>query len=363
MSALLDARLRLLRDSFVLDVGVALAEGEVLALLGPNGSGKSTVLNLIAGLERPDSGSVSLDGRALTGPGVNIPPERRDIGLLGQEPLLFPHLNARENVAFPLRAARVSTSSARKQAGDWLDRVGLGDCADSRPAALSGGQQQGVALARALAASPRLLLLDEPFASLDAETAPAIRHLLREQLAATGTTAIIVTHDVVDAVVLADRVAVMHVGSVIDEGATAAVLQAPRNSFVAALAGVNLVVGSVVDGAVRAPDGRIFQARPSDCAALGADSPGADSAAAVVFRPGAVVVGLERPRQASPRNVWSATVTRIDAGSSGVRLHTSGSPEVVAELTPAAVAQLGIRVGSLVWLSVKATEVNAHRRR
>jgi len=381
-NALLEADLQLSRGPFTLDLRLTLAPGEVLALLGPNGSGKSTVLELLAGLATPASGTVTLDGASLTEPGRVRPPETRAIGLLGQEPLLFPHLSARNNIAFALRVgeARLNAVQARTQADRWLDRVGLTGLGRSLPGALSGGQQQRVALARALAASPRVLLLDEPMAALDAETAPLMRQLIREQLATTGTSAIIVTHDIVDAVVLADRVAVLHNGALIDEGTTAAVLAAPRNPFVAALAGVNLVVGSVQNGAVAAPDGRIFNVRPADAAALShtfANSPAAASSAtqatalpegeqtasaAAVFRPASVVVQTEQPRHASPRNVWSARVTAIEPGSGGVRLRTSGDPEVIAELTPAAVADLGLQLGSTVWLSVKATEVSAYRR-
>ncbi|MDJ0376908.1 ATP-binding cassette domain-containing protein [Cryobacterium sp. PH31-L1] len=377
-NALLEANLQLTRGSFTLDVQLSLEPGEVLALLGPNGSGKSTVLDLIAGLAAPDRGTVTIDGAVLTAPGRFVAPERRAIGLLGQEPLLFPHLSARNNIAFALRVgeAQLTSAQARTQADHWLDRVGLAGFGESKPGALSGGQQQRVALARALAAGPRVLLLDEPMAALDAETAPFMRQLIREQLAETGTSAIIVTHDIVDAVVLADRVAVLHDGALIDEGTTAAVLAAPRNPFVAALAGVNLVVGSVQNGAVAAPDGRIFHVRPADAAALAPTSSGTTASAsalvlagsdqnvpaAAVFRPASVVVQTEQPRRASPRNVWSARVTGIEPGSGGVRLRTSGDPEVIAELTPAAVADLGLQLGSTVWLSVKATEVSAYRR-
>ncbi|MBG6213883.1 MAG: ABC transporter ATP-binding protein [Cryobacterium sp.] len=379
-SPLLEARLALTRGDFEIDLGLTLAAGDVLALLGPNGSGKSTVLELLAGLLAPDSGTVTLDGAGLTGPKRFIPPEKRGIGLLGQDPLLFPHLNARANVMFALQVGESSAlnrAQARRVADDWLDRVGLGGRGDSKPGELSGGQKQRVALARALAAGPRVLLLDEPLAALDAETAPHIRQLIREQLAATQTSAIVVTHDVVDAVVLANRVAVLHQGRIIDQGTTTAVLQAPRNPFVAALAGVNLVVGTVCGDAVEAPDGRIFRVRPADAAVLAehagalAQAPAATTrqgsgtftvAAAAVFRPSAVVVQTEQPRHASPRNVWSAEVTAIEPGNGGVRVRTSGSPEIIAELTPASVAELGLQLGSTVWLAVKATEVTAHLR-
>ncbi len=444
---LLTARLALTRGEFTVHVALTLQPGEVLALLGPNGSGKSTVLELLAGLLAPDEGTVQLGGAILTraaGAGVDggrllVAPERRGIGLLGQEALLFPHLSARANVEFALRVGATSAghgrvparprpgtsaphlgerdgnylsaspngarwraepganaddrgagpkwarsrAGVRAEADDWLARVGLAGRGDALPAELSGGQQQRVALARALAARPRVLLLDEPLAALDAETAPDMRQLIREQLAATGISAILVTHDVVDAVVLADRVVVLQGGAVVDSGSTAAVLEAPRNPFVAALAGVNLVVGTVVDGAVAAPDGRLFRPRPADAATLTArhlPSPGsrhapvepaapaavaaaaAAAAAAAVFRPAAVVVQTERPQHASPRNVWQASVTGIEPGSGGVRVRTSGNPEIIAELTAASVAELGLQIGTAVWLSVKATEVSAYRR-
>ncbi|MFC5929240.1 ABC transporter ATP-binding protein [Cryobacterium melibiosiphilum] len=406
---LLSAQLALARGAFTLDVTLHLAAGEVLALLGANGSGKSTVLELLAGLLAPDDGAVLLKGAVLTragdGVAVLVAPERRGIGLLGQDALLFPHLSARANVEFAIRVGGASAmpesnphrdvaigtapetgerygryrsahpfrarsrAAIRAEADAWLARVGLAGRGDALPAELSGGQQQRVALARALAARPRVLLLDEPLAALDAETAPAMRQLIREQLAATATSAILVTHDVVDAVVLADRVAVLQEGRIIDEGTTAAVLEAPRNPFVAALAGVNLVVGTAVDGAILAPDGRLFRVRPADAAALTEPSvaaPGVaaptSAPAAAVFRPSAVVVQTERPQHASPRNVWQATITGIEPGSGGVRLRTSGNPQVVAEVTAASVAELGLRVGGQVWLSVKATEVSAHRR-
>lgn len=359
---LLAARLALARGEFTLELELTLEAGDVLALLGPNGSGKSTVLELLAGLIAPDTGTVAVDGAPLTGPKRLVPPENRGIGLLGQDPLLFPHLTARANVMFALQvgeASALNRAEARRVADDWLDRVGLAGSGDRKPGQLSGGQKQRVALARALAAGPRVLLLDEPLAALDAETAPHIRQLIREQLAATHTSAIVVTHDVVDAVVLANRVAVLHQGRIIDTGTTSTVLQAPRNPFIAALAGVNLVVGSVRGDAVEAPDGRIFRVRPADAAALA--EPAASTAAAV-FRPSAVVVQTEQPRHASPRNVWRAEVTGIEPGNGGVRVRTSGSPEILAELTPASVAELSLQIGSTVWLSVKATEVTAHLR-
>ncbi|WP_407345748.1 TOBE domain-containing protein [Pengzhenrongella phosphoraccumulans] len=194
-------------------------------------------------------------------------------------------------------------------------------------------------------------------ASLDVRTAPEMRDLLRDQLSAHGTTAIVVTHDVLDAVVLADRVAVLVDGRLVDAGPTAGVLAAPRNPFTADLAGVNLVMGAADAGAVRAPDGRSFVGSPDLGPGLTDGTP-----LAAVFRPSAVVVHTDEPRGVSARNVWPARVLSLEASPAGVRLRTSGRPEVLADLTPASVAALGIVPGAAVWLSVKATEVGLHRR-
>lgn len=365
MTAFVEVRALVRRGEFTLDVDLAVERGEVLAVLGPNGSGKSTLLAVLAGLLAPDVGHVRVGERTLTSVGtgratpVLVAPAERAVGLLGQEPLLFPHLTAAENIAFGPAARGAGRRTARLLADDWLTAVGLAETADRRPAALSGGQQQRVALARALAARPDVLLLDEPMASLDVRTAPEIRDLLRAQLAAHRTTTLLVTHDVLDAVVLADRVAVLVDGRVVDEGATARVLAAPRNPFTADLAGVNLVVGTAESGAVRAPDGRRFVGSP----AVDAEPDVPDGAPlAAVFRPAAVVVQTSEPHGASPRNVWPARVLALETAPTGVRLRTTGDPEVLVDLTPASVAALLLVPGAKVWLSVKATEVSLHRR-
>ncbi|MCC2308516.1 sulfate/molybdate ABC transporter ATP-binding protein [Cellulomonas chengniuliangii] len=354
----LEARFSVRRGDFELDLDLAAAEGEVLAVLGPNGAGKSTLLAVLAGLLRPSEGFVRVGDQVLTdvpvaGRARLVAPEHRAVGLLGQDGLVFPHLTALENVAFGPRSVGVRRAEAARRATGWLEAVGLAGMALRRPAELSGGQRQRVALARALAAEPRVLLLDEPLAALDVGVAPQLRQVLREQVARTGTTTVLVTHDVLDAVVLADRVIVLDGGAVVDEGLTAQVLAAPRDPFTATLAGVNLVVGEARDGGVRAPDGRHVAGREPI-------EPGGQAAA--VFAPSAVAVHTRPPAGASPRNVWRTHVVALEPGQAVIRVRTAGSPEVVADLTPAAVAELGLAPGSEVWLSVKATEVGLHRR-
>ncbi|MCX6398928.1 MAG: ATP-binding cassette domain-containing protein, partial [Propionibacteriales bacterium] len=180
-----------------LDVTFEVAEGETVALLGPNGAGKSTTLAVLAGLLRPDTGRVVIDGDEVTGPGRWVRPHARRTALLAQEAMLFPHLSVLDNVAFGPRSTGAGRREARATAEHWLAEVDAGDLASRRPAQLSGGQSQRVAIARALAADPRLLLLDEPMAALDIDVAPALRQLLRRVLA--DRTTVIVTHHVLDA--------------------------------------------------------------------------------------------------------------------------------------------------------------------
>lgn len=217
-----------------LDVSFTLGEGETLAVLGPNGAGKSTLLDVLSGLVRPDSGHVRLDGATLVSTGGEerdrwVAPHARGVALLAQEALLFPHLSVRDNVAFGPRSAGADRAEARRIAERWLRRVDATGLADQRPRRLSGGQAQRVAVARALATEPRLLLLDEPFGALDAGVAPAMRRLLAEVLAERAV--VIVTHDPLDALALADRVIVLDEGRIVEEGPTREVLLNPRTEF------------------------------------------------------------------------------------------------------------------------------------
>ena len=349
------------RQEFVVRAVFDVPSGESVAVLGPNGAGKSTLLGILAGLAIPDSGQVRLGGRELTGPGVTVPPEHRRVGLMGQDPLLFPHLSALENVAFGPRSQGRPRRIARSAARDWLDRMGLSGLESRRPAQLSGGQRQRVALARALAAEPDLLLLDEPLGALDAQTVPEIRQVLRTHLRDTGTTSILVTHDVLDAAVLADRVLVLERGQIVDDGPTAAVLAAPRSSFGATLAGLNLLPGTVSEATVEGGAASIVTASGMTVNGLAASTLNSGDQAAAVFRPSAVAVFLDPPG-GSPRNHWAATVGSLEPGTAAVRLRTAGAFEIAADITPAAVAELGIEPGAAVFLSVKATEVLIHRR-
>ena len=224
----LRARLRLRTPD--IEVAVEVAAGRTLALLGPNGAGKSTILNLLAGLMDPDDGRIELGDEVLFTSGRSIPPHRRGVVLLTQQPTLFPHLNVRHNVGFGPAALGLTRQAVAGRVDEWMERVDVGGLADRRPAELSGGQAARVALARALATHPRLLLLDEPFAALDIDIADRMRILLRDLL--VERTCVLVTHDLADAAVLSDTAAVVEDGRIIDSGPTRRVFAQPQSPLI-----------------------------------------------------------------------------------------------------------------------------------
>jgi molybdate transport system ATP-binding protein len=350
----LRATVRLRRGALSLDVDLTVGDGEVVALLGPNGAGKTTTLRAVAGLEPLQDGRIELDGDVLDEPARRtfVPPRHRQVGVVFQDPLLFPHLSALENVAFGLRSRGTAKAAARAEALRLLERVGLADRAGARPAALSGGEAQRVAVARALAPAPRLLLLDEPLSALDATKRAELRAELRAQLRAVPGARLLVTHDPVDAAVLADRVVILERGRVVQEGTTAHVVAHPVSRFVADLAGVNLLLGRRVGTHVVRLD-------------TGAELTSADPVpavdAAVAVRPQAVALHRARP-EGSPRNAWAATVVGLEGHGDRLRVQLTGAVALTAEVTPAAVADLGLAPGEEVWASVKAVDLTVYPR-
>lgn len=333
------------------EVSLSLAPGETVAVLGPNGAGKSTLLSVIAGLLRPDTGRSEVNGRVLfeLGAGVHTwtAPHRRGTALLAQDPLLFPHLSALENVAFGPRSAGVPKREAREAARHWLAEVDAAGLADRRPGELSGGQAQRVAAARALAVNPEVLLLDEPLSALDIHAAPLLRRLLKRVLA--GRRAIIVTHDVLDAYMLADRVIVMEEGRITEDGPTREVLRRPRSRFAAGLAGLNLVSGTVIPAGIRSGAGLEFAGQH--------DAPLVPGQAGVAaFPPSAVSVFLSEAH-GSPRNSFRVTVTDLEPHGDQIRVRAG---ELSADVTPAASADLGLAPGLEVHFVVKAAAVSIY---
>jgi molybdate transport system ATP-binding protein len=346
----LDAAVQLQLGSLDLDVHVTAADGETVAVLGPNGAGKSTLLRAVAGLEPLAGGRIAIDGVVVDEPARDeyVVPERRSVGVVFQNYLLFPHLSVLENVAFGLRSRGVPRATARRRAQEWLERMALGEYGGAKPASLSGGQQQRVALARALVTEPRLLLLDEPLAALDVGTRTDLRRELRAELARFDGARVIVTHELLDAVALADRLVVLEHGRVAQEGTVADVVAQPRSRYVADLVGINLLRGTGRDHEVGLDTG---------AAIVTADA--VTGEVYVAIHPHSITLSLASPK-GSARNVWRGHVKGSDLLGDRVRIHVAGEVPLVAEVTAAAVAELGLRDGVAVWASLKATDLQIY---
>ena len=340
----LHARINVGRNGFALDVDMTVFAGETVAVLGPNGAGKTTLLRALAGLI-PFTGHVELDGDVFddSATRLHVPTEKRRVGLVFQDHVLFPHMTALQNVAFGLGRHGEHIAMA------WLTRAGLADKANARPHELSGGQAQRVALIRTIATHPRLLLLDEPLSALDVTIRAEVRRELARQLAEFSGIRIIVTHDPLEAVALADRLIVLEQGRIVQSGTPADVTARPRSRFVADLAGVNLLRG-------RAHHDRV------ELEATGATIAAADAGEGDVFaviHPRAVALYLTKP-EGTPRNVWRGRAEDLDLLGERVRVRLSGPVPLVAEVTPSAVRDMQLASGADVWVAVKATEVSVY---
>ncbi|MGN6252411.1 MAG: sulfate/molybdate ABC transporter ATP-binding protein [Marmoricola sp.] len=348
MSLVVDARVR--RGTFELAAALRVEPGERLAVLGPNGAGKSTLLRVVAGLQPVHEGRVEIGGRVVADERLHVPAERRSVGVVFQDYRLFPHLSVRDNVAFGPRSGGIGRAAARRRAEQWLERLDLAGLADRRPEALSGGQAQRVALARALAREPDVLLLDEPTAALDADRRATVRAELRGHLAAQRGPTLIVTHDPIEAMVLADRLVVVEDGRITQHGAPAEVARRPATPYVARLMGLNLYAGTAAPDGVHLVGGGLLHA---------ADAPSTGDVL-VAMRPAAVTVHAGRPDAASHRNAWPGTVRHVETLGDRVRLDVAGSPDALVDVTPAAVAELDLVPGRAVWLTAKATDLDAY---
>jgi molybdate transport system ATP-binding protein len=327
--------------------------GETVALVGPNGSGKSTLVMAIAGLLPPSEGTISLDGDVLDDGGGHVPPERRPIGVVFQDLLLFPHLSAVENVAFGLRARGTDASEARKRARGALERLGLGDRAGARPRDLSGGEAQRVALARALIGEPALLLLDEPLSALDAGARVEVRELVREQLRGFPGVRVVVTHDPIEAAALADRLILLELGRVTQIGSPEEIRTAPRSRYAADFVGINAFQGRLerlADGA-----GRLVLGEGAEVVVPWPESFQRGDVIALL-RPADVTLSLEAPK-GSARNAFDGPVSWIAIDGDLARVRVASEPPLVAEVTLGSVERLGLREGVRVWASFKAVEV------
>jgi molybdate transport system ATP-binding protein len=341
------------RNGFSLEAAFAAPAGETVALLGPNASGKSTLVAILAGLLRPERGRVELDGSALDDGETHLPPDARDVGILFQDLRLFPHLSALENVAFPLRAKGVAKEEARRRARDALERFEIGARAPVRPGELSGGEAQRVALARATISAPRLLLLDEPTSALDVGARARFRPLLARTLRSFAGIRVLVTHDPVEAMTLADRIVVLESGRVTQIGTPEDVRRAPRTSYAAELIGVNLFSGRLE----RLPDGagRLITADGDVTVAWQTGFEGFEEITATLH-PADVSLHRGRP-EGSARNVLEGRVADIAIEGERARVRVNARPPVVAEITRGSLDRLGLAEGTPIWASFKAVEV------
>ena len=376
------------RGGFRLEADLRAAPGEVLGILGPNGAGKTTLLRALSGLDPLTTGSIHLGDLVLDDAATDtfVPPERRPVGLVFQSYRLFPHLDVRDNVAYAPRVRGAGRRQARAVADTWLERLDLTALATRRPHQISGGQAQQVALARALAADPGFLLLDEPLSALDARTRLDVRTTLRRHLDEFAGPVLIITHDPLEAMIMADRLLVIEDGRVVQQGSPAQVARQPATQYVARLVGLNLYTGTleVATRTVSLDLGGTFTVTlagdgPEPTAGdnpepMAGDGPGSsacddpESWAAgpltrpvlVGLRPSAITIHTARPTQASPRNVWQGTVVALELLTDRVRVQVDATPAALVDISAAAVADLSLRPGSPVWLAAKATETEAY---
>ena len=342
------------------DVDAELRPGLVTAVVGHNGAGKSTLAQVIAGTLRVDSGTVSIGERVVDDAATFVPARRRGVAMVSQAPRIFTHMSVAANVSFPLRVRGVGRAEARAAALEQLRAVGIADLASKRASDLSGGQAARVAIARALVFRPEVLILDEPTAALDVEATAQVSAVLRERLAGSGITTLLVSHDIAEVLSLASHMIVMGEGRIVEEGEPARVLASPASVFAARLAGLNIVSGPPVARpgmvGVRVGDGALWAA--SDSVAPGEES----ARVALTFPPEAVALSREEAH-ASPRSVLPGVVAGIDVDGSLVSVHVALAEgvSVTARVTAAAWSELGLGVGEGLWVSVKATQVRAIR--
>ena len=340
------------RGDVTVAVDLEVGSNETLALLGPNGAGKTTVLEAIAGVVPLESGAIELDGARLD----TLPADAREIGLAFQDGMLFPRMSAMDNVAFPRRARGMRTREARAAARTMLERVAPSVDPAKRPAELSGGERQRVALARTLAAEPRVLLLDEPLAAVDASARPALRDAIRAALVGFNGPAIVVSHDPVEAMTLAGRLALIEEGRVTQTGTPAEIRERPRTRYAADLVGMNLFTGTLepqLDGSglLETSDGALAVAWPDDLPRE------RHSGVRATLAPADIALHAGRP-EGSARNVFRGPIAEVAPLGDRARIRLGTTPSLVAEVTAGSLERMGLASGHEVWASCKAVEIH-----
>lgn len=342
-----------LRD-YMLEVTLDIPAGQCLALVGPTGCGKTTTLRLIAGLEQPDSGHLTLGDQVLldTEHRVNLSPQQRHVGFVFQDYALFPHLSVLSNVMYGGRARVRGKQAALDLAREALRKVQLEGVENLHPGQLSGGQQQRVALARALASEARLLLMDEPLSALDAVTRRQVRGELRALIATLGVPTICVTHDVADAVTLGDVIGVMREGHIVQLGTRRQLLSQPRDAFVAEFLGINLLTGQA-----RLRDDEVAEVQCGGHTFYTLSQIAGD--VLITCHPSDIALSLQPP-ESSAMNVLRARVTSISHLGGRTRVTVENGVSLIAELTHLSEERLGLEMGMEVYASFKASALRAY---
>jgi molybdopterin-binding protein len=348
------------RGTFAIELALTAEPRSTLVLVGENGSGKTTFLRLLAGLDRPERGRIALGDAVWFDSATSRyePPERRSIGYVPQDLALFPHLSVRENVAFGLNALKRPAGEIHDKVNALLARLAIRDLAERRPGGISGGERQRVALARALVLEPALLLLDEPFASLDLPTRRGMRAEMRRLLSGLPCVTVFVTHDPVEAMAFGDRIAVLEDGRTTQIGDRDELLRHPRSVYVAEFLGLNRFSGRMVvrrDGVaqVEAAGGTLAVVDPGE----------GDGEVLITVAPREIVLSRERP-SGSAMNVFEGAVEELTPeppNGERLRVRIGSRPPLVAEVTRASAESMRLAPGVTVFASFKATGATVFR--
>ena len=341
---LLDARVILNRDSLTLDVELQLQHGEVIAVLGPNGAGKTSLLHALLGWLELESGWIMVDGEVIDSPDTDsyVPPQHRPFGMVFQDGLLFPHMSVEKNILFGAgKDFNLKPLAESLQANELLAKF---------PSELSAGERQRAAIARSLAARPKVLFLDEPFSALDIQGKRRGRSLLKEALAIEVSGCLMVSHDLVDAFTLADRVMIIEGGKLTQFDVPDRIRSRPGSEWIADLVGWNYYEGIGEGSVVTLPHGTTIFTAQDDL----------DGPTSISINPASVSIFKSQP-SGSPRNSWLSSIQNIEILGGRARVSLVGEIDICADITTVAANELRQSISSEVWVSVKATEVDTQR--
>ena len=341
---LLDARVILNRASLTIDVELQLQHGEVIAVLGPNGAGKTSLLHALLGWLELESGWIMVDGEVIDSPDTDsyVPPQHRPFGMVFQDGLLFPHMSVEKNILFGAdKDFNLKPLAESLQANELLAKF---------PSELSAGERQRAAIARSLAARPKVLFLDEPFSALDIQGKRRGRSLLKEALAIEVSGCLMVSHDLVDAFTLADRVMIIEGGKLTQFDVPDRIRLRPGSEWIADLVGWNYYEGIGEGSVVTLPHGTTIFTAQDDL----------DGPTSISINPASVSIFKSQP-SGSPRNSWLSSIQNIEILGGRARVSLVGEIDICADITTVAANELRQSISSEVWVSVKATEVDTQR--